>query len=105
MQIPSVQELASRARDRSKYQGITMVDAIRSVAIDYGVPSTIIAQELSKRSVSIKKLKKLAKLLSEEKEHIDELADAQQEELLRGAYRHEAEMRGPFATTGHLDDY
>jgi D-ribose pyranose/furanose isomerase RbsD len=105
MHAPSIQELASRARDISKYQEVPMLNAIRIVAEEYSVSSTIIAQELARRSVSIKRQRKNAKDQKDEESRAEELERIRQEKLLSGAYRHEAEMKAPFVTTGHLDDY
>ncbi|MEI7513274.1 MAG: hypothetical protein WCJ74_01495 [bacterium] len=132
--LPSIQELASRARDIAKLHNIPMLDAIRSVAEEYGATSTIIAKELSRRGVLAKKKKRVQKLLAEEvqrrirgtkpkaekakerkkkKEKIDP-EDAERDwaltlQLKRRnlgcALHHEREMRKGFMLADHLDDY
>lgn len=129
--LPSVQELASRARDVAKYQGISMLDAIRSVAEEYGVPSTNIAKELSRRGVLAKKKKKAKQLLEvemqkrvrstkpqekkvkEKKKKLDP-EDAERDWVLTlqlkrrnlgCALHHEREMQRGFKLAGSMNDY
>lgn len=105
MLIPSIEELASRARDVAKYQGIRVLDAIRSVAKEYGVESSPIARELARRSVAMKNQKRLAKENATELEHTEELARMYREKHLHDARAHEMDMKRGFITARHLNDY
>lgn len=101
MQIPSIQELASRARDVAKYQNISMRDAINSVAQEYEVDSAPIAKELNRRAGSIKEKKKK----EAEREKEEELVQLQKEKLLNDARSHEWQLKRGFMVANHLDDY
>lgn len=101
MQTPSIQEMASRARDVAKYQNIPIRDAIHSVAEEYGVDCAPIARELSRRANSIKEKNKRKKEVEKE----NELARLHNEKRFADAVAHEQAMRRSFILTGHLDDY
>jgi len=129
--LPSIQALASRARDVSKYRGISMLDAIRSVAEESGVASTNIAKELSRRGVLAKKKKKAEQLLGGEiqkktrstkprqkkvkaKKNKPDPEDAEHDWILTLSHKrrnfgcalhHEKEMRRGFKDADHMDDY
>jgi hypothetical protein len=129
--LPSIQALASRARDISKYQGISMLNAIRSVAEESGVASTNIAKELSRRGVLAKKKKKAEQLLGgeiqkktrstkprqkkvkgeknkpdpEDAEHDWILTLSHKRRNLGCALHREREMQRGFKYADHMDDY
>jgi len=94
MTIPSIQELASRARDVAKFQKITMRDAIHSVSKEYDVSCCLIARELSHRAKCVK-----------EKERDEEIKRLRDEKYLAGARAHERELKRSFIDAGHLHDY
>ena len=105
MELPSIEQLASKARDYAKSHKVSMRTAIHAVADAYEVDCSDIGKELSKRAAGVKKHNKKAQQYLQDKEHEEALAEIHKHKLLHDAYIHEIQMKRGFQMAGHMDDY